>query len=113
MCVNKHLKNQRSKDVGHIFCIPCSGQESPIKEGLSVLPSFCPSFCLPFHLSMRFLGIISLILSKFWLGARKPYEFVRGRAGFSEKNYLPRKLGKWTKNGPKTGFIEFIEKFGH
>ena len=32
---------------------------------------------------------------------------------FPSKFFLPRKLGKWTKNGPKTGFFEFIEKFGH
>ena len=29
---------------------------------------------------------------------------------FPEKNFLPPKLGKWTKNIPKTGFFEFIEK---
>ena len=23
------------------------------------------------------------------------------------------KLGKWTKNGPKTGFFEFIEQSGY
>ena len=30
---------------------------------------------------------------------------------FLEKNFLTPKLGKWTKNGPETGFYEFIEKF--
>ena len=30
-----------------------------------------------------------------------------------EKSFLPQKLGKWTKNGPKTGFFKFIEKFAH
>ena len=30
---------------------------------------------------------------------------------FLRKIVLPQKLGKWTKNGPKTGFFEFIEKF--
>ena len=30
-----------------------------------------------------------------------------------EKKILPQKLGKWTKNGPETGFFEFIEKFGN
>ena len=30
---------------------------------------------------------------------------------FLGKIVLPQKLGKWTKNGPKTGFFEFIEKF--
>ena len=32
---------------------------------------------------------------------------------FLEKCFLPSKLGKWTKNTPKTGFFEFIERFGH
>ena len=31
---------------------------------------------------------------------------------FVEKNFLSPKLEKWTKNGPKTDFFEFIEKFG-
>ena len=48
----------------------------------------------------------------YWHGARNLYDVVRERAG-SGKNILPPKLGKWTKNGPKTGFFEFIEKFGH
>ena len=32
---------------------------------------------------------------------------------FLEKFFLPPQLGKWTKNGPKTGFFKFIETFGH
>ena len=32
---------------------------------------------------------------------------------FLETFLLPPKLGKWTMNGPKTGFFELIEKFGH
>ena len=32
---------------------------------------------------------------------------------FLEKIFVPKHLGKWTKNGPKTGFFEFIERFGH
>ena len=45
-------------------------------------------------------------------GARNQYEVVLDRPGFSrKKNFLIQKLGKWkwTKNGPKTGFFEFIE----
>ena len=33
--------------------------------------------------------------------------------GFPEKFFLLPKLEKWTTNGPKTGFFEFIEKFAH
>ena len=32
---------------------------------------------------------------------------------FSQKFLLPQKLGKWTKNGLKTGFFEFADKCGH
>ena len=32
---------------------------------------------------------------------------------FPGKFSLSQKLGKWTRNGPKTGFFEFIGKFSH
>ena len=32
---------------------------------------------------------------------------------FSEKFFLPQKLGKWAKNGPKLFFFKCIEKFCH
>ena len=32
---------------------------------------------------------------------------------FWGKKISPQKLGKWSKSRPKTGFIEFIEKFGY
>ena len=70
-----------------------------------VCPSFRPSFCL----CGRFLGIASLVFSKFWHGARNPYEVVRDRGRFSGKTFFP----KIWENGPKTGFFEFIERFGH
>ena len=31
------------------------------------------------------------------------------KADFVEKIVSPQKLGIWTKNGPKTGFFEFME----
>ena len=34
-------------------------------------------------------------------------------AGFSRKKILPQKLRKWTKNGPKKAFFDYIEKFCH
>ena len=59
-------------------------------------------------------GIVPLAFSKFGLGARNPYEVVGERTGFfGKKHFLPQKLGKWTKNGSKTRFCEFIGKFGH
>ena len=62
---------------------------------------------------MHFLGIVSLVFSKFWHGARNPYEIVRDRAGFFSKVFLPPKLGKWTENGLKTVFFLFVVKFSY
>ena len=61
-------------------------------------------------LSGHFLGIVSLVFSKVWHGARNPYEVVHDRAGFSKRKILLSKLGKWTKNGPKIGLFEAFEK---
>ena len=80
-----------------LFSIPGGRRKDPMKEGL---------FVLPFQ---RFLGMVSLVFSKFWHGARNPSEVVRGNAGFFQK----KKKGKSTKNGPKTGFFEFKENFCH
>ena len=68
--------------------------------------------CLSFCWSGRFLGMVSLVFSKFWHDAGNPYEVVCGRARFSRKNFS-QKLGKWTKNGLETEFFEFIQKFCH
>ena len=45
-----------------------------------VCPSFCSSVLPSIRLSGRFLWIVSLPFSKFWHGARNPYEVVRDRA---------------------------------
>ena len=65
-----------------------------MKWGLSVHPSFRPSF----HLSGNFTETVSLIFSKFWHGARNPCEVVWERAGFSGKIFFVYKSGKI---GPK------------
>ena len=70
----------------------------------SVSPSAVPFV----FLSRRFLGIVSLVFSEFWYGARNPYEVVHDRAGFSGKIFCPN---VW-ENGPKAWFFEFIERLG-
>ena len=96
------------------FWSSCSNRKGSIKQSLYVLLSFC--------LFRHFLGTVSLVFSEFWHGARNPYARA-DRAGFSrklcmteldfqKKNFLPKKVGKLTKNGLRKGF-EFIEKFGH
>ena len=74
-------------------------------------PAAVVAFVFP---SGRSLGIVLLVFSKFWHGARN-YEIVRNRVRFSRfsRFFSPTKLGKWTKNGPKKGFFKFIEKFCH
>ena len=62
-------------------------------------------------MSGSFLGIAPVVSSKFWHGARNPYKVVHDRSDFPQKKNLPPKLGKWTKNGRKTWFFEFIENF--
>ena len=42
-----------------------------------------PSVCL----SRFFLGIGSLVFSKFWLGIKNPFEVMLDKAGFSEKKW--------------------------
>ena len=77
-----------------------------------VFPSFHRPFCLAFRLSGRFLGIVLLVFSKFWCGARNPYKVVHGRAGFFRKNFFVPKTGKmdqkWHK---KQGFLNLFRNF--
>ena len=85
----------------------------PALAGRVLLNRVCPSFRPSFRLSGRFLGIVSLVFSKFWHDARNSCEVVRDTTGFSRKKFFPQKLGKWAKNGSKTGSFKYIEKFCH
>ena len=96
-----------SKSASHqkfqiLYWIHGGSRRGPMKQGLSVLPSF--------HLSGHFLGIASVVFSKFWHGGRNPYEIVRDRAISTEKKKKKKKkfLQKFG-NGPvkwsKTGFF--------
>ena len=85
------------------YWTPSGSRKGPINR---VCPSFRPSF----HLSGCFLGIVLLIFSKFWHGARIPCEVVRDRVGFFGKKCFVPKIGKM---GQKQVFFQFIGKFGH
>ena len=75
--------------------------------------SVCLSFCQSFCLAGTFTWNCFIVFSKFWHGARNLYGILCDKAWFSwKKKNLLQKLSKWTKNVPKTGFFEFIEKFG-
>ena len=65
--------------------------------------------CLSVLLSGHFLWIVSLTCSKFWHGARNPYEVVCDSWIFQENFFCPKN----GENGPKTGFFEFIGKLSH
>ena len=36
-------------------------------------------------------------------------KFCVSEADFSEKNLLPQKVGKWTENGRKQGFLNLLK----
>ena len=86
-----------------------------------IYPTFCPSFCpslgrsicpsvFPdFRLSGRFLGIVSLVFSKFWDMLETHMKLCMTEPYFLEKIFLPSKLEKWTKNGSKNGFLNFLK----
>ena len=64
--------------------------------------------------SRHFLGIIPLDFSKCEHRARDPCGIMPDRAWqrFPGKSILAQKIRKITKNGPKTGFFEFIGNLG-
>ena len=83
------IKQNLSAAVHFLFRI----MGPPAVAGRVLWNRVCPS-CL-FRLSGSFLGIVLLFFSESWDGNR---------------NF---KLEKLNKNGPKTGFFEFIEQFSH
>ena len=105
----KFLRPQNSKISGKyqwyhsIYWTPGSNRKGPIE---SLRPSICPPVLPSFSLSGRFLGIVSLIFSKFWYGARTPCEVVCDRARFSRKIFFAPKIDKM---GQKQGFFNLLE----
>ena len=92
-----------------LYCVlldPRQQLEGSFKIGSVVLPYVLLSVLSSFCLSRRFM--ISFFLNFSMVLETRMKLCVT--AGFSGKIFLRQKL---TKNGPKTGFFEFIEKFGH
>ena len=73
-----------------------------IRVRLSVFPSFC-LLVLP---SGSFLGIASLVFSETQHDVRDPCLVVRDRAGFFQRSFFPKKMGKM---GQKQGFWILLE----
>ena len=66
--------------------------------------------CLSFPLSGCFLGIWSLVFSKFWYGARNPNDVVCDRTRFFWKTSFSQTPGKWVKKEPKIDFLNLFKK---
>ena len=66
----------------------------------------CLSFYPSFYLLGHFRGILSLIFSKFWHGAKNPYKVVHDKAGFSGGKISAIKFGKI---GQKQGFLNLLK----
>ena len=81
---------------------PSSSLNGPIKQGLSVLLSVLPSVQV-------FLGIVSLVYSEFWHGARNPFEVVHDRARLSGKNCFASELENGPKMCQKQGFLNLLK----
>ena len=86
--VSPFLKRVNQK----LFFNPCPQPEGCYKI-VSVHPSVCPSV-------QAFSWNCIMIFPEFWHGARDPYEVA------SDSQISLTNLGKWTKNGLKTGFFD-------
>ena len=73
---------------------------------LSFCPSFRPFFCPGVSLELYHYSFVN-----FDMVLETHIKLCVTKLGFLEKNLLPQNLEKWTKNGLKTGFCEFIERF--
>ena len=47
------------------------------------------------------------------MGLQSHMKLCMTEPDFPENIFFPSKLGKWTKNEPKTGLFEVFEQFGH
>ena len=93
------IENQRSQltQWWNYFWTPSGRRKGQDKIG-SVRPSVRPS-------TRRFLEILALVFSEFLHGAITRISYAWQIWIFWEKFFLPKNLGKWTKDGPKTGFF--------
>ena len=72
----------------------------------------CPSFSTSFHLFGCFLGIVSLVFSKFWHVSRNLNEVMRDRARFSgEINFCPKNWGNGPKMSQKQVILDLLKNW--
>ena len=83
-----------------------SNRKGPMKLCLSVLTSVLPSVCA------FFLELFYEFFLNFVMVLETHIKLLVTGLDFPGGNVLPPKLGNCTKNGQKTRFFEFIEKFG-
>ena len=75
---------------------------------LTVTKRVCPYFCLGI-----FLELYHQFFLNFGMVLETHMKLCMTELDFSGVKNLPLKLGKWTKNGLKTGLFDFVEKFSH
>ena len=74
-----------------------------------VCPSLSPSFFLSFYLSGDFLGIVSLVFSKFWDSARNYMQLSMTEPDFPEKHFCSQNWENGPKMGQKQSFLNFLK----
>ena len=109
------IGSKRTYDAPMKMCM-LDLQRGPIKQGLNRV---CPSFYLSFHLFFcPFVhpsicpGVFLELYHQFFLNfgmLETHMKLWRDRVRFSGKKLLPPKSRKWTKNGPKQGFLNLLE----
>ena len=83
-------------------------RKGSMKQGLSILPSFCPSF----RLSGRFLELYHWFFLNFGMVLEIHMKLCVTEPDFPEKFFFcPKNWENGPKMGQKQGFFEFIENF--
>ena len=75
----------------------------------SCQPVFGPPVTPSVLLSKHFLGVVSLVFSQIWHGARNSYKVVHNRAFREKKNFLSQNWEKGPKMGQNQGFFNILE----
>ena len=116
----RHPKKCYVQDIGffsvlveHRIIQPCISKDLVYYYVLNLRNRVSQSILLSILLSALALELYYQFFLNFGIVLETCIKFCMVEQNFLEKSFLPQKLGKWTKNGSKTEFFEFIEKFGY
>ena len=90
-----------------IWSLVVAGRVLWYRVFLSICPSIRPFVCPSVG---HFLGIFSLVFLNFGMLLETHLKLCVTELDFMEETFLLPKMGKWNKNGQKTGIFEYIEK---